>query len=159
MSVAKPMIQNVFTGAMPALGWSRINKNFSFKDVMLIFNVLLQVEGIRSLVEMLTKEKVTCDICILLYFLKFCCCAFPPIGYFSYNDRRVFQRDRFQNTDNLKKKKIYFCKSLYLSSFYCSLQLFKCSVTTSFASAYLMAMSAGNLAGRIGWSAISDKIG
>jgi len=32
-------------------------------------------------------------------------------------------------------------------------------VTTSFASAYLMAMSAGNLAGRIGWSAISDKIG
>jgi len=32
-------------------------------------------------------------------------------------------------------------------------------VTTSFASAYLMAMSAGNVAGRIGWSAISDKIG
>ena len=33
------------------------------------------------------------------------------------------------------------------------------SVTTSFASAYLMAMAAGNLAGRLGWAAVSDKIG
>jgi MFS family permease len=32
-------------------------------------------------------------------------------------------------------------------------------VTTSFASAYLMAMAAGNLAGRLGWAAVSDKIG
>jgi len=32
-------------------------------------------------------------------------------------------------------------------------------VTTSFASAYLMALAAGNLAGRLGWAAISDKIG
>merc|ERR1719370_1837956 len=32
-------------------------------------------------------------------------------------------------------------------------------VTTGFASAYLMAMAAGNLGGRIGWAAISDKIG
>lgn len=32
-------------------------------------------------------------------------------------------------------------------------------VTTSFASAYLMGMAAGNLAGRIGWAGISDKIG
>ncbi len=33
------------------------------------------------------------------------------------------------------------------------------SVTTSFASAYLMAMAGGNLAGRLGWAAVSDKIG
>merc|ERR1719232_1287742 len=32
-------------------------------------------------------------------------------------------------------------------------------VTVSFASSYLMAMAVGNLAGRIGWAAISDKIG
>lgn len=32
-------------------------------------------------------------------------------------------------------------------------------VTTGFASAYLMAMAAGNLGGRLGWAAISDKIG
>lgn len=32
-------------------------------------------------------------------------------------------------------------------------------VTSGFASAYLMAMAAGNLGGRIGWAAISDKIG
>merc|ERR1719370_2075667 len=32
-------------------------------------------------------------------------------------------------------------------------------VTTGFASAYLMGMAAGNLAGRIGWAGISDKIG
>lgn len=32
-------------------------------------------------------------------------------------------------------------------------------VTTSFASAYLMALAAGNLGGRLGWAAISDKIG
>ena len=32
-------------------------------------------------------------------------------------------------------------------------------VTTGFASAYLMGMAAGNLGGRIGWAAISDKIG
>merc|ERR1711978_308179 len=32
-------------------------------------------------------------------------------------------------------------------------------VTSAFASAYLMAMAAGNLGGRIGWAAISDKIG
>ena len=32
-------------------------------------------------------------------------------------------------------------------------------VTTGFASAYLMAMAAGNLGGRIGWAAVSDKIG
>nr|XP_040568855.1 LOW QUALITY PROTEIN: oxalate:formate antiporter-like [Lepeophtheirus salmonis] len=32
-------------------------------------------------------------------------------------------------------------------------------VTTSFASSYLMAMAAGNLGGRLGWAAISDKIG
>merc|ERR1712106_148896 len=32
-------------------------------------------------------------------------------------------------------------------------------VTTSFATAYLMAMAAGNLGGRVGWAAISDKIG
>jgi len=32
-------------------------------------------------------------------------------------------------------------------------------VTTSFASAYLMSMAAGNLAGRLGWAAVSDKIG
>lgn len=32
-------------------------------------------------------------------------------------------------------------------------------VTASFASSFLMAMAAGNLAGRIGWSTISDKIG
>jgi len=32
-------------------------------------------------------------------------------------------------------------------------------VTASFASAYLMAMAAGNLGGRIGWAGISDKIG
>ena len=32
-------------------------------------------------------------------------------------------------------------------------------MTTSFASAYLMAMAAGNLAGRLGWAAVSDKIG
>merc|ERR1712129_290417 len=32
-------------------------------------------------------------------------------------------------------------------------------VTTGFASAYLMAMAGGNLGGRIGWAAVSDKIG
>merc|ERR1719422_1397659 len=32
-------------------------------------------------------------------------------------------------------------------------------VTTSFASAYLMSLAAGNLGGRLGWAAISDKIG
>jgi len=32
-------------------------------------------------------------------------------------------------------------------------------VTSSFASGYLMAMAAGNLAGRLGWAAVSDKIG
>ena len=32
-------------------------------------------------------------------------------------------------------------------------------VTTSFATAYLMAMATGNLCGRVGWAAISDKIG
>ncbi|XP_023327563.1 uncharacterized protein LOC111700759 [Eurytemora carolleeae] len=32
-------------------------------------------------------------------------------------------------------------------------------VTSSFASAYLMAMAGGNLAGRLGWAAVSDKIG
>jgi len=32
-------------------------------------------------------------------------------------------------------------------------------VTTSFASAYLMALAAGNLGGRLAWAAISDKIG
>merc|ERR1719308_439973 len=32
-------------------------------------------------------------------------------------------------------------------------------VTTSFASAYLMALAAGNLGGRLGWAAFSDKIG
>ena len=32
-------------------------------------------------------------------------------------------------------------------------------VTSAFASAYLMAMAAGNVGGRIGWAAISDKIG
>jgi len=32
-------------------------------------------------------------------------------------------------------------------------------VTTGFASAYLMAMAAGNLAGRLGWAAFSDKFG
>ena len=32
-------------------------------------------------------------------------------------------------------------------------------VTVSFASSYLMAMAAGNLAGRIGWAGMSDKIG
>merc|ERR1719434_668497 len=32
-------------------------------------------------------------------------------------------------------------------------------VTSAFASAYLMAMAAGNLGGRIGWAGISDKIG
>jgi len=32
-------------------------------------------------------------------------------------------------------------------------------VTSSFASAYLMSMAAGNLAGRLGWAAVSDKIG
>jgi len=32
-------------------------------------------------------------------------------------------------------------------------------VTPAFASAYLMAMAAGNLGGRIGWAALSDKIG
>merc|ERR1719315_436485 len=32
-------------------------------------------------------------------------------------------------------------------------------VTTSFGSGYLMAMAGGNLAGRIGWAAVSDKIG
>jgi hypothetical protein len=32
-------------------------------------------------------------------------------------------------------------------------------VTSGFASAYLMAMAAGNLSGRIGWAAISDRIG
>jgi len=32
-------------------------------------------------------------------------------------------------------------------------------VTTSFATAYLLAMASGNLGGRVGWAAISDKIG
>jgi len=32
-------------------------------------------------------------------------------------------------------------------------------VTTSFATLYLMSMAAGNLAGRIGWAAVSDKVG
>jgi len=32
-------------------------------------------------------------------------------------------------------------------------------VTTSFASAYLMSLAMGNLGGRLGWAAISDKIG
>jgi len=32
-------------------------------------------------------------------------------------------------------------------------------VTTGFASAYLMAMASGNLAGRLGWAAFSDKFG
>ena len=32
-------------------------------------------------------------------------------------------------------------------------------VTASFASAYLMSLAAGNLGGRLGWAAISDKIG
>jgi len=32
-------------------------------------------------------------------------------------------------------------------------------VTASFATAYLMAMAGGNLGGRVGWAAISDKIG
>merc|ERR1719187_1863620 len=32
-------------------------------------------------------------------------------------------------------------------------------VTTSFGSGYLMAMAGGNLGGRIGWAAVSDKIG
>ena len=32
-------------------------------------------------------------------------------------------------------------------------------VTASFASSYLLAMAGGNLAGRIGWAALSDKIG
>merc|ERR1711892_29339 len=32
-------------------------------------------------------------------------------------------------------------------------------VTPAFASGYLMAMAAGNLGGRIGWAALSDKIG
>merc|ERR1719204_2761902 len=32
-------------------------------------------------------------------------------------------------------------------------------VTSSFASGYLMAMAAGNLAGRLGWAAVLDKIG
>jgi len=32
-------------------------------------------------------------------------------------------------------------------------------VTTSFATIYLMAMAAGNLAGRIGWAAVSDQVG
>lgn len=32
-------------------------------------------------------------------------------------------------------------------------------VTTSFASLYLMSLAAGNLAGRLGWAALSDKIG
>ena len=32
-------------------------------------------------------------------------------------------------------------------------------VTTAFASAYLMSLAAGNLGGRLGWAAISDKIG
>lgn len=32
-------------------------------------------------------------------------------------------------------------------------------VTSSFASSYLMTMALGNLAGRLGWAAISDKIG
>ena len=37
--------------------------------------------------------------------------------------------------------------------------LLVCLVTSSFASAYLMSMAAGNLAGRLGWAAVSDKIG
>ena len=32
-------------------------------------------------------------------------------------------------------------------------------VTPVFASGYLMAMAAGNLGGRLGWAAVSDKIG
>ena len=32
-------------------------------------------------------------------------------------------------------------------------------VTTSFASLYLMSLATGNLAGRLGWAALSDKIG
>merc|ERR1719260_449243 len=32
-------------------------------------------------------------------------------------------------------------------------------VTASFASAYLMSLASGNLGGRLGWAAISDKIG
>ncbi|TRY75414.1 hypothetical protein TCAL_00566 [Tigriopus californicus] len=32
-------------------------------------------------------------------------------------------------------------------------------VTAAFASSYLMAMAGGNLAGRLGWAAVSDKIG
>ena len=32
-------------------------------------------------------------------------------------------------------------------------------VTTSFASGFLMALAAGNLGGRLGWAAISDRIG
>ena len=32
-------------------------------------------------------------------------------------------------------------------------------VTASFASSYLLAMASGNLAGRLGWAAVSDKIG
>ena len=32
-------------------------------------------------------------------------------------------------------------------------------VTAGFASSYLMAMAGGNLAGRLGWAAVSDKIG
>merc|ERR1719266_684584 len=32
-------------------------------------------------------------------------------------------------------------------------------VTASFASSYLLAMASGNLGGRLGWAAISDKIG
>ena len=32
-------------------------------------------------------------------------------------------------------------------------------VTASFATAYLMAMSTGNLFGRVGWAALSDRVG
>jgi len=47
--------------------------------------------------------------------------------------------------------------------FFISLEEFRVNdillVTSSFASAYLMAMAGGNLAGRLGWAAVSDKIG
>ena len=32
-------------------------------------------------------------------------------------------------------------------------------VTSAFASGYLMAMAGGNLGGRLGWAAVSDRIG
>lgn len=32
-------------------------------------------------------------------------------------------------------------------------------VTAAFASSYVLALSAGNLGGRLGWAALSDKLG